>query len=318
MEIRRRLLSSSSKIGTNKAGDVAYVTSSGTIKTCDYLEFSTSMGTPIGVVVVPAGFMPDGKTRIIGACNAVNTKQASTALNGLETGNTNTLYASNSFIGDPNLASAYKMCNTSIPTGVPSFQKIPTYNGIVTVNSTEQFNVPTDNYATTNTSSEDPLSGYYRNSGHMIRSPYKNGEPNPQFFQELFARTDGRNINLYWMNDFTTYGTDITAYGAACHYKIKELPELQWYLPTAAELAFMDARSKTLNTSLTAVVNTGAWTKMHSTYAGTGVYGAYLSCSPLSNLATLWGTHPVAPIGGYYHQSSSNLSGLVRPFAIID
>ena len=53
---------------TNKAGDIAYW-SEGKVDTVSYEEWNESLGTPIGVVVVPKGFAPDGKTRICGLKN---------------------------------------------------------------------------------------------------------------------------------------------------------------------------------------------------------------------------------------------------------
>ena len=46
------------------AGDVAYWDGS-KVKTTPLSNWSTSLGTPIGVVVVPEGFAPDGKVRIV-------------------------------------------------------------------------------------------------------------------------------------------------------------------------------------------------------------------------------------------------------------
>ena len=47
------------------AGDVAYWDGS-QVKTTPLSKWNTSLGTAIGVVVVPEGFAPDGKVRIIG------------------------------------------------------------------------------------------------------------------------------------------------------------------------------------------------------------------------------------------------------------
>ena len=47
-----------------KAGDIAYWDGS-KVNITSVDEWSSSLGTPVGIVVIPKGFAPDGKTRII-------------------------------------------------------------------------------------------------------------------------------------------------------------------------------------------------------------------------------------------------------------
>jgi hypothetical protein len=46
------------------AGDIVYYTN-GSLKTVKYVDWKTDLGTPVGVIVVPEGFVPDGKARMV-------------------------------------------------------------------------------------------------------------------------------------------------------------------------------------------------------------------------------------------------------------
>lgn len=55
-----------------EVGDVAYWDGS-KVRTCAYDSYNESMGTAVGVVVIPGDFLPDGKARMA-ALNQSNTQ----------------------------------------------------------------------------------------------------------------------------------------------------------------------------------------------------------------------------------------------------
>ena len=54
-----------------KAGDVVYY-ANGTLNITPLSSYNSSMGTAVGVIVIPSGMLPDGKARMIGLHGANN------------------------------------------------------------------------------------------------------------------------------------------------------------------------------------------------------------------------------------------------------
>lgn len=70
----------------NTPGSIIYAESNGTIKATSREKWSASLGTPIGVVVIPASHMSDGKCRAMSLCNM---SYATPSTGTLGTGNDN-------------------------------------------------------------------------------------------------------------------------------------------------------------------------------------------------------------------------------------
>ena len=211
-------------------GDVAYWNGS-SVKTTPHSKWNPSLGTPIGVVVVPEGFAPDRRPRII----SLKYVDAS--------GNTSTSYKT------------MKWNNVSADTSLTNFTKVPTTdnNGSTSTGSNDAGYLPSDNF-TGATSFIDPKANYRSTStSTMIPSPYKGDVPNPEYYKEL----DGNNV----LSDFNGLsntetliglGADYVAANAAYKYN-DGASNLQWYLPAMGELGYLMPRFNEINSVITAL-----------------------------------------------------------------
>lgn len=71
------------------AGDIVYYTN-GSLKTVKYIDWKTDLGTPVGVIVVPEGFVPDGKARMVSLKFATSDGTSSDSAVGLTWGSKDT------------------------------------------------------------------------------------------------------------------------------------------------------------------------------------------------------------------------------------
>ena len=225
------------------AGDVAYWDGS-SVKTTPLSSWNISLGTPVGVVVVPEGFAPDGKTRII-SLKYVD-----------KSGNTSTSAASMSW--GP----------TDTDTSLTNFNIVPTTdNGGSTSTGSNGFGyLPSDKF-TGSESFVDPKAKYY-GSTPMIPSPYLGETPNPEYYKEILSNS----INVNILSDFNGLsntqtlvglGTDYIAANAAYKYNDGS-SNLQWYLPGMGELGYIMPRFNEINSVITAlggvaVASDGFW-----------------------------------------------------------
>ena len=229
-----------------KVGDIAYWDGS-SVKTTPLSSWKTSLGTPVGVVMIPENFLPDGKARIISLNYVV--------YNGSE----DLVWDSYGWEGDI----------TDSPA--PNFNNFPTTDnaGSTSTGSFSQGCLPSDRtdsdeWISGTQSYVDPLArynsqalewGYYP----MIPSPYIGEEFNPAYSEA----TDGGNA----LSDFNGLsntqllvngGTRYEAAHACWNYKdvTNGADGLQWYLPAMGELGFLMPRFELINTSIQAVGGT--------------------------------------------------------------
>ena len=211
------------------AGDVAYWDGS-KVKTTPLSSWNTSLGTPVGVVVVPKGFAPDGKPRIVSLLYV----DAS--------GNTSTSKVN------------MKWSNVSVDTELTNFNRVPTTdnNGSTSTGSASWGNLPSDKF-TGATSFVDPKAKYYETS-RLIPSPYLGDVPNPEYNKEI----SGYNNALSDFNGLSNtetlvgLGTDYVAANAAYKYN-DGASNLQWYLPAMGELGYLMSRFNEINSVITAL-----------------------------------------------------------------
>lgn len=211
-----------------KAGDVAYWDGS-KVKTTPLSKWEVSLGTPIGVVMVPEGFAPDGKVRIIGL-KPVD-----------RNGNQSSFHLLVEWGGH------------DIDTSLTNFTKVPTTDnaGSTSSGSNNRGCLPSDNF-TGATSFVDSKVKYYDTSfNNMIPSPYLGDEPNPEYYKEL----DGGNV-LSDFNGLTNTETLVdlaTNYIAAnaCWKYNDGASNLQWYLPAMGELGYLMPRFNEINNTIT-------------------------------------------------------------------
>ena len=240
-----------------KAGDVAYWDGS-SVKTISKDKWNTSIGTPVGVVVVPEGFVPDGRPRIVSLLYVDRN------------GNTSTSVKSN------------KWSNVSVDTSLTNFKRLPTTDnkGSTSTGSNYCGYLPSDNF-TGATSFVDPKAKY-KSTSSLIPSPYLGDVPNPEYYKEILSGST--NINA--LSDFNGLsntetlvglGSDYVAANACWKYK-DGASNLQWYLPAMGELGYFLPRFNEINSVITslggvAVGNLNVWS---SSEYNNGDYAYYL------------------------------------------
>ena len=260
------------------AGDVAYWDGS-SVKTTPLSKWDGSMGTPIGVVVVPEGFAPDGKPRIVSLLYV----DAS--------GNTSTSYKT------------MKWSNVKVDTRLTNFNRVPTTdnNGSTSTGSNSNGYLPSDNF-TGATSFVDTKAKYSKTS-KLIPSPYLGDVPNPEYNKEI----SGYNNALSDFNGLSNtktlvgLGSDYEAANACWKYK-DGASNLQWYLPAMGELGYLMPRFNEINSVITAL-------------GGVAVNGSncfWSSSEYSSNYAYLLNTEY-----GFVNDSGKNYTYGVRPFSIL-
>ena len=216
---------------TAGVGDIVYWDGS-SVKTCTIDTWNTSLGTPIGVVVVPSGFAPDGKIRLIG-------------LKPVD---------SNGNQSDSNVKMIWGPEGTD--TSLTNYNRVPTTDNAGSTSTGSEFkgNLPSDMF-TGAQSYVDP-EAYYNSSytSSLIPSPYLGDKPNTEYYKEI----SGYNNALSDFNGLSNtqtlvgLGSDYEAANAAWKYK-DGVSTLQWYLPAMGELGYIPPRFNLINVSLTAV-----------------------------------------------------------------
>ena len=210
------------------AGDVAYWDGS-KVKTTPYAKWNTSLGTPVGVVVVPEGFAPDGKIRIV-SLKAVD-----------ENGN------------QSNSGAAMRWSFVTGDTSLTNYTKVPTTDnaGSTSSASNDYGYLPSDIF-TGATSFVDPKAKYKGNTP-MIPSPYLGELPNPEYYKTISGNNALSDFNgLSNTQTLVGLGSDYIAANAAWKYK-DGTSNLQWYLPAMGELGYLMPRRNEINSVITAL-----------------------------------------------------------------
>jgi hypothetical protein len=210
-------------------GDVAYWDGS-SVKTTPYSKWNETLGTPVGVVVVPEGFAPDGKARIVSLLYVD------------ANGNTSTSYT------------RLKWSNVKVDTELTNFNRVPTTDnaGSTSTGSGSYGYLPSDKFTGT-TSTIDPKAKY-RGSTPMIPSPYLGEAPNPEYSKEI----SGYNNALSDFNGLSNtqtlvgLGADYVAANACWNYKDGP-SNLQWYLPSMGEFGYLMPRFNEINNVIEAL-----------------------------------------------------------------
>lgn len=283
MDRRRSLLAASMTFTTPatiaNVGDVAYWDGS-KVKTTPLSSWNTSLGTPVGVVVVPEGFAPDGKARIVSLLY-VNAS-----------GNTSTSYTSMIW------------SNVNVDTELTNYTKVPTTDnaGSTSTSSGSKGYLPSDKFTGT-TSTIDPKAKY-RGSTPMIPSPYLGDAPNPEYNKEI----SGYNNALSDFNGLSNtqtlvgLGADYVAANACWNYKDGP-SNLQWYLPSMGELGYLMPRFNEINNVIEAL-------------GGVAVDGsAYFWSSSEFGSSNAYALNTT---NGYVINLNKGNIPFIRPFAILD
>ena len=212
------------------AGDVAYWDGS-KVKTTPLSSWSTSLGTPVGVVVVPEGFAPDGRVRIVSLMGVDRNGNQSSSHIMMGWGPTNDTTSTDL---------------TKVPTTDNAGSTSTGYNGVGYL--------PSDKF-TGAQSFVDPKAKYFDVTPY-IPSPYLGDSPNPEYYKTF-------NISIYYnvLSDFNglsntetlvSLGTGYTAVNACWKYN-DSVSTLQWYLPAIGELGYLMPRFNEINNAITAL-----------------------------------------------------------------
>lgn len=265
-------------------GDVAYWDGSNVkitplSKWNESLETSGTLGTAIGVVVIPPGFAPDGKIRII-------------SLYGVD--------------ADGNQSSSHIGMGWSgydTDTSLTNYNMVPTTDnaGSTSTGSAGAGNLPSDNF--TGTPSYVDSKAKYSQTSNLIPSPYLGDEPNPEYYKVLQNNNALSDFNgLSNTQTLVDLGTDYIAANAAYNYN-DGASNIQWYLPAMGELGYIMPRFNEINATITALEGLSI--------AGSNVFRSSSECS--NEFAYYMATN-----NGYVSANRKNFSFYVRPFAIIE
>ena len=204
--------------------DIAYWDGS-KVKTVSQSEWNSSLGTPVGVVVIPEGFAPDGKARIIGLQYQFSKTWGT--------------YGTN--------------------TELTNYTKVPTTDnaGSTSTGSANYAYLPSDKFSGT-VSYVDPGTQYSDTSLTMIPSPYITRDGKNEFNPEYSKEISGYNNCL---SDFNGLENTRVLQGLGSDYQAAKYcwsysdgaSNLQWYLPAAGELGFIMPRFNAINTAIRAV-----------------------------------------------------------------
>ena len=191
-------------------------------------SWNTSLGTPVGVVMIGEGFAPDGRARIISL--------------------TNMSYKGNEYI--------YWDSDWSIDIDSPAsnFEILPTTDnaGSTTNGFSNLGYLPSDGF-TGVTSFVDSKAKYNGNTPY-IPSPYLGDAPNPAYYQVIEGGNALSDFNgLSNTEALVNTSSDYSAAYVCWNYKDAANSNLQWYLPAMGELGYLMPRFKQINESIQAV-----------------------------------------------------------------
>ena len=212
--LRRHLMGGGGKSSlTANVGDIVYK-ANGKLNKINYEEWTSSLGTPVGVVVVPSGFAPDGKA-----------KSMKWGVYGTDTSLTN---------------------YTSVPTTNNTSEALSGYSIYGCLPSdkytgTTSYVDPTTKYSG-NTLPRIP-SPYL---GDEPNPAYSNSILIPN---NALSDFDGKgNTDV-----LVALGSDYIAANAARNYKAAGAEEIEWYLPAMGELGYLIVRLNKIQAALAKV-----------------------------------------------------------------
>ena len=220
-----------------QVGDIAYWDGS-SVKTTPLSSWNSSLGTPVGVVMIGSGFAPDGRTRIISLTNM-------------------------SYNGDEYIPWDYEG-GIDIDSPAPNFDYVPTTDnaGSTTIGYSGYGYLPSDSDSFNgDISYVDEKTKYYTTIDEImeygegiIPSPYLGDAPNPAYYQEIEGGNALSDFNgLSNTQTLVNAGKRYNASHACWNYKDAANSNLQWYLPTMGELGYSMPRFKQINESIQAV-----------------------------------------------------------------
>lgn len=249
-------------------GSIAYYDGS-SVKFALKDDYTSAMGTPIGVVVIPKSHMEDGKCRIMSLANM-----------SYKTPETGTLVGTNN--SDARAAGANLMwgvTNNDIAE-LTNYDKVVTVDGATTA---DYAYLPSDYYIGTEgaVNNEADIDTAWGTDTPQSPSPYlSDGSKNPLYFtagQALCDMNGKSNTNILvnlsaiktqTSGAFENVQANYPAAMACRMYHTSGTNQGDWYLPAMGELGYLYARAKKINETLTS---------LGSSAVGYGLPDSYLS-----------------------------------------
>lgn len=278
------LIASSMQLSTNNTaspamvGDVAYWDGSG-VRTTPLSNWN-NQGVAVGVVVVPEGFAPDGRARIIGL-KSVD-----------KNGNQSSSYI-DMFWGE-----------WDTDTSLTDYTTVPITDNASSASTGSSYdgNLPSDKF--TGTASYVDSKVKYNSTYNMIPSPYLGEAPNPEYYKTI----SGNNA----LSDFNGLSNTQTLIGLGFFYEAANAAwkyndgasNLQWYLPAMGELGYIMPRFNVINNTLTTL---GGLT--------IDIYDSQYFWS--SSQRDDESAHRISVWHGFVGFYDKDYGGYVRPFAMI-
>lgn len=233
------------KIIPIEVGSIAYVDSSNSLKYSSPDDWSSTLGTPVGVVAIPSNFLPDSPEMRLIAIYSVDSAGTRN-----ETGETQSNWSSNYRYDIPELDKYYY---NGPCLDVDSNSIIGSNGGYL---CTDKFTTQLNPY--------DTGYGWYTTGKKIAPSPYKeDGSFNEQFIDNKYF--PAKQYNAEYFNPLTDFngkentdilvglGTAYTAANAARKYKAYDGDALEWYLPSIGELAVYFHDFNKINQSISKV-----------------------------------------------------------------
>ena len=222
-----------------EVGSIAYVDSSSNLKYCSPDDWESSLGTPVGVVAIPANFLPDSPEMRLIAIYGIDSAGTRN-----ETGQTKSRWCSAATYDIPELDNYYSYG----PCLDVDSNAITGHNG---------YYLCSDNFKAKPNPYDTGYGWRYTTETSIAPSPYKeDGSFNEQFIDNTFFPVDGR------LNPFSDFkgkentdilvrlGTAYTAANACRKYKAYNNDTLEWYLPSIGELAVYFHDFKKINAAI--------------------------------------------------------------------
>ena len=275
-----------------KAGDIAYVSAeNNTIQTIPNSAWSSDLGQPVGAVVIPPNFLPDGKMRIMGiyAATSAGTRNETMHVN-IPWGGYGT--------DIPELDNLDEVpvidFNTNTISGKTSYSYLPS----------DYFTQYPNPWDVDTAYRYDPTGG----SNPPVPSPYgPDGSLNPLYIATEYSGGTIANPLADFKGKENTdilvsLGSDYIAANAARNYKSYDGDTIEWYLPACGELGFVCARRRAIDEALE---------KIGGLALGSATF-SWSSSEYSSNSA-----RDVALASGAVYYSIKNYNYYVRPFALL-
>ena len=212
--------------------DIAYWDGNN-IKTIAKDKWSSSLGTPVGVVVIPEGMLPDGKARMISLKPVDSNGNASTSHIAMKWSN-----------------------DYETDTSLTNFTKVPITDnsGSTTTGSSNIGYLPSDKF--TGAQSFVDAKAKYNGNYSFIPSPYLRDDKtlNPDYCKAIngYSNVLSDFNGLSNTQTLVGLGSDYVAANAAWNYS-DGVSSTQWYLPAMGELGFLMPRLNAINSTITAV-----------------------------------------------------------------